>query len=328
MPIGSVSISEIGELVTTSLRSRTGELVDNASKNNAVLNAMKKRGRIKPWRGGRTITQELHYSGNTTYKRYRGYDTLNITPQEVIGSYDYDPKFVMVSATISGEEMLINYGEAQIVDLMESRVENAMAEMANGLDADLVSDGTADGGKQIGGLQLLVSSNPTTGTVGGANRATYSFARNQRYQALTTGGAVKSTANIRLYMDRLWLQTLRGNDAPDVILMDNNDFSFFEDSLQGIQRITQASEGDMGFSSYKYKGVNVYPNGQGGNIPANTTYFLNTKYLFLRPHEDRNMEVIGEPRTPVNQDASISLIGFAGNVTCSNFQLQGILTNT
>lgn len=237
MPIGSVSISEIGEIITTSLRSRTGELVDNTSKNNPVLNAMKKRGKIKPWRGGRSIVQEVHYSGNTTYKRYRGYDTLNITPSEVIGSFDFDPKYVVIAATISGEELLINYGEAQIIDLMESRVENAMAELSNGLDVDICSDGTADGGKQIGGLQSLVSTNPTTGTVGGANRATILFARNQRYQGLTTGGAVKSAANIRLYMNRLWLQCLRGNDAPDVILMDNIDYSFFEDSTQGLQRI-------------------------------------------------------------------------------------------
>jgi hypothetical protein len=43
--------------------------------------------------------------------------------------------------------------------------------MQNNLSADMYSDGTATSGKQIGGLQLLVADTPTTGTVGGINRA-------------------------------------------------------------------------------------------------------------------------------------------------------------
>jgi len=330
MAVGSVSIAEAGEIVSTTLRSRTGELVDNTSKNNPVLRRLKAKGKIKPWRGGRFIMQEIHFSGNTTYRRYRGYDPLNITPSEVIGSFEYDPKYVAVAVTISGDELLMNYGEAQVIDLLEGRIENAMAEMSNGLDVDLVSDGTADGGKQIGGLQALVASNPTTGTVGGVSRTTYAFSQNQRYQANTDGGAIKSATNITLYMDRLWLKLLRGSDSPDLILMDNNDFSFFESSVQALQRITTtgADNADFGFTGYKYKAADVIPNGQGGNIPANTTYMLNTKYLFLRPHEDRNMEVMGGDRVPVNQDAVINILGFAGNLTSSNLALQGILTNT
>lgn len=331
MAIGSISVTEAGEIITTTLRSRTGELVDNTTKNNPVLRRLKERGKIKPWRGGRTILQEIHYSGNTTYRRYRGYDNLNIVPSETIGSYEFDPKFVAIAVTISGEDLLINYGEAQVIDLLEARIENAQAELANGLDVDLCSDGTADGGKQIGGLQLLVASNPTSGTVGGATRATYTFSQNQRYQALTDGGAVKASTNMTLYMDRLWLKCLRGTDSPDLILMDNNDYSLFEASTQALQRITSVmgtGQAGVGFEGYKYKGADVVPNGQGGNIPANTTYMLNTKYLFLRPHEDRNMEVVGGDRVPMNQDAVINIIGFAGNMTGSWFAGQGILTNT
>jgi hypothetical protein len=330
MPIGAVSVAEVGEYVATTLRSRTGELVDNTTKNNPVLRRMKAKGKVKPWRGGRFITQEIHYSGNTTYQRYSGYDTLNITPSETIGSYDFDPKFVSVSVTISGQDLLINSGEAQVIDLMEGRIENAMAEMSNGLDIDVCSDGTASGGKQIGGLQLLVASNPTTGTVGGANRATYTFARNQRYQALTDGGAVASASNITTYLDRLWLLCMRGADQPDVVLCDNLYFGFYEASVQALQRITATGTGPsgQGFTGYKYKGADVVPNGQGGNIPASTAYMLNTNYIYLRPHADRNMETIGGDRVPVNQDASVNIIGLAGNMTCSQFQVQGILINT
>lgn len=328
MSLGSVSVTEAGEIVSTTLRSRTGELVDNTSNNNPVLRRLKTRGKIKPWRGGRTIMQEIHYSGNQTYKRYRGYERLDITPSEVIGSYEYDPKYVAIAVTISGEELLMNYGEAQVIDLLEGRIENAMAEASNGLDVDCCSAGTADGGKQIGGLQLLVATTPTSGTVGGVDRAVYTFAQNSRYLGLTTGGAIKSATNIQLYMNRTWIKTIRGNDQPDVVLMDNNDYAFYETAVQGIQRISSSSMGDLGFETYKYKGADVVPNGQGGNIPADTTYMLNTRHIFLRPHSDRNMEVVGGDRQPVDQDATVNIIAWAGNMTCDWFPGQAILTNT
>ena len=54
-------------------------------------------------------------------------------------------------------------------------------------------------------------------------------------------------------------------------------------------------------------------------------YFLNTKYLFLRPHRDRNFVPIGGDRQSVNQDAIVRLIGWAGNLTTSGAQFQGVL---
>lgn len=50
-----------------------------------------------------------------------------------------------------------------------------------------------------------------------------------------------------------------------------------------------------------------------------------TKYIFLRPHKDRNFVPIGGERQAVNQDAVVKLIGWAGNLTCSNSSLQGVL---
>ncbi|WP_206696547.1 hypothetical protein, partial [Streptococcus pseudopneumoniae] len=65
------------EIVTTTLRNRTGKLADNVTKNNALLNRLKKKGKVKTVSGGRTIVQELEYAENGTYKRYSGYEALN-----------------------------------------------------------------------------------------------------------------------------------------------------------------------------------------------------------------------------------------------------------
>ena len=56
-------------------------------------------------------------------------------------------------------------------------------------------------------------------------------------------------------------------------------------------------------------------------------YFLNTNYLYLRPHKDRDMKVIGGERMAVNQDAMYKIIGWAGNMTMSNAALQGVIVD-
>jgi len=59
----------LSEIVTTTLRNRSGVLADNVSRNNALLSRLKERGRTKPFGGGRTIVEEIMYANNGTYKR-------------------------------------------------------------------------------------------------------------------------------------------------------------------------------------------------------------------------------------------------------------------
>jgi hypothetical protein len=58
--------STVTEIVTTTLRNRSGKLADNVTKNNALLYRLRSRGRVKPVTGGRTIVQELNYQENGT----------------------------------------------------------------------------------------------------------------------------------------------------------------------------------------------------------------------------------------------------------------------
>ena len=69
----------------------------------------------------------------------------------------------------------------------------------------------------------------------------------------------------------------------------------------------------------------VFDGGQGGNCPEDKMYFLNTNYIYLRSHKDRDMKVIGGERMAVNQDAIYKIVGWAGNMTMSNAALQGVL---
>ena len=108
------------------MRNRSGVLQDNTTKNNAVLDVLSKRGRIKPVDGGRTIVEEMDYNENATFMWYSGYDQLNVSPSDVITAAEFNYAQAAVAVSLSGLEELQNSGKSQIIDLLEGRIENAM----------------------------------------------------------------------------------------------------------------------------------------------------------------------------------------------------------
>jgi hypothetical protein len=317
--------SSWSEIITTTIQSRSRKLADNVSENTAILQRLKQKGRIKTVSGGNVIAQELEYAENGTFTWYSGYEPLSIQVSDVISAAEFAWKQAAVAVTISGLEMLQNSGKEKMIDLLSSRIKNAEKTMVNTIATAMYSDGTGSGSKEIGGLQHLVSNDSTTGTVGGIARGTYSFWRNVVHD-VSNAGSTASTTTIQDHMNRIYVQLVRNNEAPDLILADNNYYRFYLGSLQTIQRITNDKMASAGFINLKYMNADVVlDGGKGGNCPANTMYFLNTDYIHFRPHADRNMVPLDPDRFSTNQDALVKLIGFAGNMTASNCSLQGVL---
>jgi len=318
----------ISELLTTTIENRSGELRDNVTRNNALALRLKQKGKIKTLDGGVTIRHELSYAENGTYKRYSGYETLDVTPMDVLTSAEFDWKQAAIAVTISGREQKINGGsKTQILNLLESRLEVAEATFMNKFSGDIYSNGTADGGKQVGGLQLLVADSPATGTVGGINRATWPFWRNFAYSSISDGGGAATAANIVGYMDRVWVGTTRGNDNVDLIVADNNYFVLYLQACQNLRQFVDSKLADAGYQSIKFMGADVVlDGGYSGSAPTNRMYFLNTKYIHFCAMKGCFMDPLeyGEG-SPHNQDALVKLIGLMGNLTLGCGFVQGVL---
>ena len=317
--------SNFDAIVTTTLKNRTGKVADNVTANNSVLAELSRKGNIMLEDGGQSLVQELDFAENSTFSYYSGYEVLDITASDVISAAEYDWKQAAVSVVISGLDMRRNSGKNRMINLIAARVKNAENTMANNLSTGIFSDGTGSGGKEIGGLGLIVAPSPATGTVGGINRANFAFWRNIAYDASSDGGAAASASNIQAYMNAVWVQTVRGSDAPNLIAADNNYFNFFWESLTAIQRITTSDKATSGFRSLEY-------NGPGGSAPVvldngagtDKMYLLNTDYLFFKVHKDANYAV-SDDRVSNNQDAITKHILFMGNMTASNCSLQGVI---
>jgi len=332
----------ISDVIATTIQSRTGQIQDNVTSNNALLMKLKQRGNIKTFSGGNTIMQELSFASNGNAGWYSGYETLPIAAQDVISAAEYTIKQAACPVTISGLEQLQNAGKEQIIDMLDGRMQVAESSMANLIASGLYSDGTAAGGKQIDGLLKQVSTTPTN-TVGGIDRSTWLFWKNQYFRCTTTGGAAMSAANVQTYFNRMWASLVRGNDRPDLIMVDNIAWGFYMASLQAIQRFTGSDTAKLGFMSVKFMDADVVldgglqlnwtSTGAAGTtpsaVPATSAYFLNTKYLYYRPHANRNMVPLSPgQRYSVNQDAAVQILAWAGNLTSSGLQFQGRMDNT
>ena len=318
-----MAFPNISDIIATTIESRTKTIADNVTKNNVLLMKLKQRGNVKTFSGGYKILQELSFAENSNAGWYSGYDILPVGVSDVISAAEFNIKQAAVPVVISGLEMLQNSGKERMIDLMDSRITVAESTLANLIAGGLYSDGTAAGGKQIDGLNAAVPTDPTTGTYGGIDRATWTFWRSQLSDQTAANGL--DATKIQGYWNALWATMVRGTDRPDLIIADSTVWAAYMASLQTLQRFSSPETGNLGFPTIKFMDADVcLVGGIGGFCPAGTAFFLNTKYIHYRPHADRNMVPLSPNRRyATNQDAEVQIMAWAGNLTCSGAQFQG-----
>ena len=306
----------LSEIVTTTLRNRSRTLSDNVSNHNALLRRLRENGNQTSVTG-RDIVRELEYADNGTVQFYSGYESLDVSPSDVLSAAVFDYKQLAGNVTISGLEQIKNSGTEAIINLLEARINVLEKSLMNSLSTSLYSDGTGSSGKEVGGLQLIVA-DAGTGTVGGINSSTFTFWQNAQTTATSSAFSV---ANVQADMNTIYLSLVRGADSPDLVMAGTNAYTAFLGSLQAIQRITSDDLANSGFTSLQYLNSDVVFDSA---CNTNRMYFLNTDYLRLEVAAARDF-VPGEAKMSVNQDAMVTPMFWSGNLTCSNRALQGVI---
>ncbi len=314
------------EMVTTTDRTWGRKVTDNVSNHNALLNTLKRKGKIKTVSGGYEIAEPIDYAENATYQRYIGYESLNTGASDVLTTVKYPYQQVALHVTASGRELRMNSGKEQMINLVKARKENALRTAANNFSVDIYSDGSLT--NQINGLANLIQTNGQ-GTVGGINATTWTFWRNAfREMTGTNLAASPSAANavsMKADMNALWLSLNRGADKPDLIVMTHDFYSLFELGEQQLQRYADSELAQAGFTTLKYKSANViFDDNTNFATTGERAYFLNTDYLMLVQHREAQWTMDAE-KTPVNQDAVVIPMYWMGNLVTTQRSLQGIL---
>jgi len=323
-----MAFPNLTDIMTTTIESRTRKIADNVTNNNAVLKRLSSKGKIKPFSGGTYIMQELSFAENSNAGWYTGYDLLPVGVSDVISAAQYNIKQAAVPVIISGLEQLQNSGREQMIDLLEGRMAVAESTLANLLTGGIYSDGTGAGGKEIDGLEAAVPVLPAAAPYGGIDGSTFTFWQNA--VSNQTAAAGLDPTQIQGFWNLLWSQLVRGQDRTDLIMCDSTVWNAYIASLQAQQRFSNTNAADAGFVTVKFMDADVVLDGgiYNGSLstgaPAGSAFFLNTDYLFYRPHSARNMVPLSPNRRyATNQDAEVQIIGWAGNLACSGRQFQG-----
>ena len=246
---------------------------------------------------------------------------MNINASDVISAAEYQWRQIAINIVASGREKRINSGESKIFSLAKSKMKNAIRTFNNSFSSDLYSAGSA--ANQINGLQALVS-DLGTGTVGGIDSSSFTFWKNTIFDCSDNSVTASATTIENSMLLPTWLSIDRGpDDCPDLIVMDNIYYQYFEASQTSIKRYMDASNADAGLVSLKYKGADVYYDGNSG-IPSSRAYLLNTNYFELVVHKDADLEVV-EGQRPINQDGEVIPILWMGNLTLSNRKQQAVI---
>lgn len=208
--------------------------------------------------------------------------------------------------------------KVQLIQLLDEQMDAFKAGFMQKLSIELHRDGTSST-DAVTGLDSLIATAPTTGTVGGINRATATYWRNNAATAIASGTA----GALATAMEQQWRKCIRaGGSSPDFILAG----SAFVDAYRtyGISGITQETDAgkvktlDAGVGTgvstgLYFKGVEIMWDPQFEDLDAldapaipweKRCYFLNTKHIELR---DDDMDIVN-PTRPYNVLALYQMI--------------------
>lgn len=320
--------STFDELASITISNYSDELRDNVSNNIPLYAFMDDAGAIVEEDGGIYLLENLDFGDNVTFKWFFGYEELSTQPTEAFTTANFDWKEANCNIVFNYREVAQNSGRAKRFDLIKSKTTNAEKTLRNNIGAALTYIGTESDGKAFGGLQYIIADDPTTGIVGGINRATAGneFWRNQVIDFSSDSLGSSSSTTIQDAMELGWIRCTRGMDVPNLITFGNTYWRYFAKSVGDNQRYVRDSNSNnktarTSFPYYMFKTAKVF---HDPNVGATHGYLLNTEYLKLKVHKDRNMAV-DKPRYPTNQRATVIPIDMMANMVCGNASLQGVI---
>lgn len=284
-----------------------------------------KEGKAFEKQNGRAIFHTIEYAVNGTVKWMGERETLDVIHYDVFDQAEYAWKHIGGLCDISEFMKAATASGAGKFPVMAKQIENLKNSIFDTFNAGLFSDGTGTSSKQIGGLQLLVPNDPTTGTRGQISAASFTFWRSQQ-----TSGAKTTTAFDNLLSSLRSIYNLCsngiGSQTPEFAVTNRTVFEGFEGLLVANEQYTRTGKGDKGVTGFKgdqlmFKDV---PIAYDNDASSGSAYLLNR----------RNLKLVYmlwmkafPPGSPVNQFIDVVKILTIANLTTDNPRRLGVVTS-
>ncbi len=169
----------IGEIAATVFEKKFGtKPTDNIFTSRAFFFSMGKDGFREVADGGRVFEHGVEFAENTNFHSYGEMDELDSSRISVFDAARYDPKIVAGMVVYSELERIRAQARSGKYDLIGEKMENGKDSHIADMNRQFLGDGSA--ANDVDGIQHLISTTPTSGTVGGISRANFSFWRNRQ----------------------------------------------------------------------------------------------------------------------------------------------------
>lgn len=261
--------------------------------------------------GGHELTNPLIVGRNPNVGSYSYYDELPVGRTDEFTKIRYNFSRVAGTVIVSQQEEDENMGEEAVVKIVQAKLEVLKQSIQDRFGEDYFYGIGA--GKDPNGLGLLIPDDPTTGVVGGIDRAKNPYWRTMSYQF--DGTLTKE--NISKAFRAVFLDAKNAEEGKfDGIICGRNIFDMYSDFLEDKSSITVNSPkgitgiADYGFEAVRYRNVPVM---HDPNCPDDKAYFINTKYLRLHVMRHVNMKVT-KLVAPWIMDASGTRITWEGQL--------------
>lgn len=318
-------VEEMNDAYTTTWRLMQKEVQDQVFQITPFYDMMYQKGKIREDdTGGRTFDVPVQYdelNQNTDWITRGG--TVGMSEKEFLTQLSYDKKTLVTAIPRYYEDDVRNRGKAQRINYINQKLENTKSSLVNTLENDTWTQNA--NAASMTALPSIISTTPTTGTIGGLTRASQGWMVNQTKSM--TGEAIIANLlnNMRNMFHNCSKYKAGTRAAPDIIICDQTTYELYEQLAESLQQIVahDSPRVSLGFGNMLFKGVEIY---WAPQCPAQTMYFLNTEHLALRVESGVFMEMTPWKTIPNSLDSICQIVTMC-NLTCDNFQKQGVIYN-
>jgi hypothetical protein len=320
----------VSDIYSTTWEYREKKPADAVIDNIPLLRFMRKEGGIKEISGGRFISENIRISQNAYVQLIDADEEIAMGYNNTLADFQFTPKIIVTPVVINELEQAMNQGDAAFLDLLDERMEVADSSTYNVMEQMLQGDGTTYGGKAFSGIRTFLADSPSTGSVGGISRITYSAIRNTAVNLATTFGSATDSSNIESRLRYAKNLIVRNSDKPNLALLGTTYYNAGADSMSAKQRIVQNKDlYEANFDNYVIEGMTaILANGKINSglshIAADRGYLLNTKTFNLKMYKGYNFQPLNK-RTSFNQLVDASLMLGIGNLTINNPGLNAVV---
>jgi hypothetical protein len=316
-------MANLEEAIVATLFDQSDQIADEVLHHNPLLLSLDQQGLIRKFSGGYELRKPVLYNDTAQGGFYSGFSSFNLDAIDDFTAFRFAIKQCYEPVAIDGRSRRANRDQAQLLDLAEQKMKASISRLKNTVSTSLRGDGTGSGGLEFDGIKKAVSTSPSSGTYGQIDRTSNSFARNLAVNVTL------SASNVQEQITDAISQITRGNEMPDLGIMDRTAWKYLHSSLTAIQRIQlPTKKADAGFRVLSYDGVDfVFDGGFGSSVlETNSCRLLNTKYWSFDMVRGADFKPLApEMARPVDQDAFFTVIIVEGNLCCSAPALQAVI---